>query len=634
MASLSISVQQTGSPPQGLFPSATSTPRSSERESSGTQGSSSSLSLPPAPSNLSVTVINNGAGILMTIDAMSGIRMLESAVSVKYPTDGDWGDWYYNDLPATWVSSRVEGGLRCGEYRMKLRAEGDGTTYRAEWGPWTATTSAEILCKPPAPANLSVNKAGADSVSVSWTKISGVQQYQLAHATYVDGQLGNVTTVFLAKTKSSHEFEDITCSVPYYYGINARGDGVTYRDVWGSSALTTFTLGCTTPTPTATNTPVPTATYTPTSTATKTPTPTRTATRTPTPTAIVVPTRTATNTPTQTATVTPTPTPVSDTPTPISGTPVPTPVSELQIHAKITQRDGKSTAGYRIESSLIEYAKYWKVLQSLQIDIEIDGPDGAEPRDYEFRITAPAATGVYVDSKCDYSSLPSTDTTSYMAATSTFDIVRCTRGDGVSEFRIEFRHKATGVKVDNTLERLTVPKAPRHGDAKVHYRVCGTPPPLSPSPPAPPLAYDWSFREAAEMWASTSAGMSMGGSVLKSCGDSNLVSTHFSSNPCGSSTDLGCADTFESYNGKTDLDDHAQKITIKAPLGIRQFWTSDRDAVSGTRVRYLPTLIAHELGHVAGLGHSETSALMYRTYLSNVLDPTTKDIRAMREIYR
>ena len=282
-----------------------------------------------------------------------------------------------------------------------MRAIGDGVTYREEWGPWSETVEADIKCKPPAPANLGVSKAGTDSVSVSWTQVSGVQQYEVAYADEHAEEETDITRVFLSSPRSSATFTGITCDVVYYYLIRARGDGVAYRDVWGAWSWRAFTLECPTPTPTATNTPVPTATYTPTSTATKTPTPTRTATRTPTPTRTathtptptptVVPTRTSTHTPTPTPTHTPTPTATpTPTPTPVPDTPTPTPASAPTVKALpgaatiLVKGDPESTADIVLrKEGCSDCASYSTQLNSNQVHVFED----LEP-DTEYILTA------------------------------------------------------------------------------------------------------------------------------------------------------------------------------------------------------------------------------------------------------
>ena len=283
LANLSITVQET-TPPfslDELFESATTTDDDGQ---TGPQGASSTstLSLPPAPS-LSATVLYQ-KDLLVEVTPISGIGKWE--FGGRYSSSGTLGpsdEWVYAELAATWTSNGTAEDVACGAYELKMRAIGDGVTYREDWGPWSETVEAKVLCKPPAPANLSVSKASEDSVSVSWTQVSGIGEYQMA---YADVQTEVIREVSFS-SRSSYILTGIMCGVLYYYAIQARGDGVTYRDAWGSIALDGFTLECSTPADT--------------------------------------PTRTATLTQTATPTAIPTPIPVPDTPTPVPNTPTPTP---------------------------------------------------------------------------------------------------------------------------------------------------------------------------------------------------------------------------------------------------------------------------------------------------------------------
>ena len=303
LASLSISVQET-SPPfslDELFKSATTTDDDGQ---TGPQGASSTstLSLPPAPS-LSATVLNQ-KDLLVEVTPISGIGKWK--MGVRYSSSGTLGpedEWAYADLAATWTSNGTAEDIACGAYELKIRAIGDGVTYREEWGPWSATVKAKVLCKPPAPANLSVSKAGAGSVRMSWTQISGIAEYEVAYADEHAEEETEITRVFLSPM-SSTTITGIVCDVVYYYLIRARGDGAAYRDAWGSWSWRAFTLGCPTPTPTATNTPMPTSTPRPTATPIPTSTHTPIPTSTPRPTATPIPTSTHTPEPTHTPTPT------------------------------------------------------------------------------------------------------------------------------------------------------------------------------------------------------------------------------------------------------------------------------------------------------------------------------------------
>ena len=537
-----------------------------------------------------------------------------------------------------------------------MRAIGDGVTYRAGWGPWSVTAEADVLCKPPTPANLSVDKAGTGSVSMSWTQISGIAEYRVGYQNSVTESYEVATT----SPTSSYTFDGITCGVMYYYAVNSRGDGVTYRDAWGIGTYVTYTIKCPTLTPTATNTPVPTATYTPRPTATKMPTPTRTATRTPTPTRTATYTPTRTITPTRTATRTPrpptptrtpipataTPTPISPTatntptPTPAPNTPVPTPipetpVSELQIHPKITKIDGEDTEGHKNEGTISDfliYRNYWEVQETLQVSIEINGPDGVDVDDYEFRMTVPTATGAYIGDKCDYSDLPSSTQTDYKDYGYSFELVRCKRGDGASRIKIESRHKPADAPVDSAPKLLVVPQAPRHADKTVIYRLFGPTPPVPPVPPGPPLQYDAAFVGGAKIWNDVSAGMSVLATSTMPRNSVNLVTIEFDWDPCGDRRTPGCLEGLFASN----LDTVAQWMDIKGPLSPGEYWTSSKEHVKDEdNIYYLQAVVAHEFGHAGGLGHSKlTDDVMHDFYNSDVLALSSDDIDAMRSLYR
>ena len=650
LASLSISVQET-SPPfslDELFKSATTTEDDGQTGPEGAS-STSTLSLPPAPS-LSATVLNQ-KDLLVEVTPISGIGKWK--IGVRYSSSGTLepeDEWVYADLAATWTSNGTAEDIACGAYEIKIRAIGDGVTYRAGWGPWSATVKAKVLCKPPAPAKLSVGKTGTSSILMRWTQISGIQQYEVAYADEHAEEEPDVTRVFLS-SRSSYKITGIVCDVVYYYLIRARGDGAAYRDAWGSWSWKAFTLECTTPTPTATNTPVPTVTHTPRPTATPIPTsthtpkPTPTATPTPTPTATKTPTPTATATPTATPAPvpgmpTPTPTPAPDTPTATptltpSDTPVPTPVSELQIHPKITKIDGEDTKGTDQEETTADfliYRNYWKVQETLQVSIEINGPDGVDVDHYEFRITVPTATGAYIGDKCDYSGLPSSTRTDYKKYGSSFELVRCKRGDGASQIKIESRHKPTDAPVDSAPELLLVPQAPRHEDNTVNYRLFGPTPPVPPIPPGPPLQYTAAFVGGAKFWNDVSAGVSVLATTTMPRNRVNLVTIEFDWDPCGDRSKLGCVEAQFASN----LDTIAQWMDIKGPLSSGEYWTSSKDhAKDEDNIYYLQAVVAHEFGHAAGLGHSKlTDDVMHDFYSSDVLALSSDDIEAMRSLYR
>ncbi len=286
-------------------------------------------------------------------------------------------------------------------------------------------------------------------------------------------------------------------------------------------------------------------------------------------------------------------------------------------------------------------------MRSFEVEIDIVGPQGVATNDYEFRISVPESTGVYIGSKrneeCDYSSLPTSRTTTLQSAATPVYLVRCKRGDGNSAITIESYH-VSGTPVANSFGSWTVPQARHYQNSRVPYRLCNTPTPtpvpsrtpvtLSPTPTAvPELDYNQAFSLGAGEWNSRSSGMT----ILRhsgACDDSptvKMVSAYFvDTHPCSNSGALGCVEPI-SRSSTSPQFIIAQKMEIRVKPPVRK-WTMDINETLDM-FRYLPGVISHEFGHNAGLGHSSRNTdLMYYTYTVRV--PTTNDVNAMEALYR
>ena len=96
-----------------------------------------SLPLPDAPSGFGLTV--SGTTVTASWTSLgSGVSRYE----LQYRTDtpGSWNTVY----PSASSTSHAVAVTMCGTYEFRIRAEGDGTTLSAEWGPWSATREAGV----------------------------------------------------------------------------------------------------------------------------------------------------------------------------------------------------------------------------------------------------------------------------------------------------------------------------------------------------------------------------------------------------------------------------------------------------------------------------------------------------------
>ncbi len=659
LANLSVSVESASPPiavsPLDLFPSASSTPRASQNQPEENHGKSSSLPLPPAPSNL-VMQVSNGDDLLIKIDPMSGIEKLENGLRAKYPTDSKWGSWMYMDLPATWVSNGTAKDIKCGAYQVKFRAKGDGTTHRAAWGPWTHTATATILCAPPAPKNFAVSKVGAGSVRMSWTKLSGIQKYQVGYANTVSKKF---KIVDIHSTAISHTFSGIECGDAYNYGISAMGDGSKYRGDWGSSALASLTLQCPTPPPTDTPTDTPTPTPTPTATPTQTPR----ATNTPTPTASPTPTETATNTPTPTVTRTSRPT-ATNTPNPThtaSPTPTPTPVATntpttgppyaFPVALVIVKNDGVELD--KLQSFLNHE---WGIMSHIEVAIQkySTTPRDINLDDYSFRIKASRETGIQLDvDECDWNTW--TNETSIWASASsvilktsssnqsdTTKMVKCELGTGKAKLKVQIRHDASG-KIYQTYSYEAKQKQSWHrSDHGVIYALATPFVQLSGTATPIPAIIEKDLQKGVSLAAAAGWNKVKGSTGFRIGKAENPnspitdVAVGVSTDPYKCGTSIACT-----FNKGTVTYPHLKKQTLdleNPPCwngnGCK-LWTNQEQLSTNPLYEYLPGFAMHEFGHTAGLGHSSNQNDIMGSWDpdNDILSPSSNDKDAMASMY-
>ena len=205
---------------------------------------------PPAVSNLVATA--STTSVRLTWDDLDGATKYR----VEHRLSPSTGSWTPVDTTAN--VRNVANLTPETSYAFRIRAYGDGTTFRAEWGAEAATTASTVgtvtLAKPPAPGGLSASSSGENSVSVSWTALTGADKYEVQ---YRQGSSGNWSTYKNDITGTSPTVSGLQCDTGYQFSVRAYGDDVTYRADWGawsSASREVRTSMCTTPTPTPTPT--------------------------------------------------------------------------------------------------------------------------------------------------------------------------------------------------------------------------------------------------------------------------------------------------------------------------------------------------------------------------------------------
>ena len=130
---------------------------------------------PPAVSNLVATA--STTSVRLTWDDLDGATKYR----VEHRLSTSTGSWTPVDTTAN--VRNVANLTPETSYAFRIRAYGDGTTYKAAWGAEAATTASTVgivpLAKPPAPGGLSASSSGENSVSVSWTALTGADKYEV-----------------------------------------------------------------------------------------------------------------------------------------------------------------------------------------------------------------------------------------------------------------------------------------------------------------------------------------------------------------------------------------------------------------------------------------------------------------------
>ncbi len=198
-------------------------------------------------------IIGAPTGLRVTSDTDDSVSLSWSSLSeaAKYKVE------YKASSSSSWLHATYTSGttatvddLNCNaSYNFRVSARGDGIPYSTTYGdPSTSVSETTDKCIPPAPTGLKVTSDTEESVSLSWTSLTGAALYKVEykassssswlHATYTSS---TTTTV-----------DDLNCNTGYNFRVRARGNGTTYSTTYGdpSSSVSETTDKCNAPPPT------------------------------------------------------------------------------------------------------------------------------------------------------------------------------------------------------------------------------------------------------------------------------------------------------------------------------------------------------------------------------------------------
>ena len=184
-------------------------------------------STPPAVSDLTATA--STTSVRLSWDDLDGATKYR----VEHRLSTSTGAWTPVDTTASGhtVTSLAPGT----SYAFKVRAYGDGTKYKAEWGAEASTTVSTVaLVVPPAVSNLTAT-ASTTSVRLGWDDLDGAAKYRVEHRL----STSTASRTPVDTTASAHTVASLAPGTSYAFKVRAYGDGAKYKAAWGVEAATT-----------------------------------------------------------------------------------------------------------------------------------------------------------------------------------------------------------------------------------------------------------------------------------------------------------------------------------------------------------------------------------------------------------
>ena len=192
-------------------------------------------------------------GLKVTSDTEESVSL-----SWKSVTDGAYYKVEYKaSSSSTWLHATYSSGtsatvddLDCDKgYNFRVRTRGDGSPYSYLYGdPSTSVSETTDKCIPPPPAGLTVDSDTEESVSLSWTSLTGAALYKVEYKASSSSSWLHATYT----SSTSATVDDLNCNAAYNFRVRARGNGTTYSTTYGdaSSSVSETTDKCKAPAPT------------------------------------------------------------------------------------------------------------------------------------------------------------------------------------------------------------------------------------------------------------------------------------------------------------------------------------------------------------------------------------------------
>ena len=221
-------------------PAATSTPRPTATPWPTATPRPTATSTPqptstPRPTPTPLPRVSAPTGLNVTSHTLSSVSLKwnapagAAAYRVEY-RKGTSGSWDYTHAYSG--TSFTVPGLECNTtYQFRVRARGNGLSYSRNYGNPSQTVSETTdLCIVSAPTNFKVTAENRNSISLSWNASAGATAYRVEYQVS-----GSASWSFNHPTGSTSDIvSGLTTGTMYRFRVRARGDGITHSANYGN----------------------------------------------------------------------------------------------------------------------------------------------------------------------------------------------------------------------------------------------------------------------------------------------------------------------------------------------------------------------------------------------------------------